>query len=237
MKRVLKSIGVFLLLTAVGALSAFGVLAYLFRQGEIRTPNLLGQDVVTAIDLVNRQGLQIKVDRREPSATVPQGAIVAQTPEAGSSTKKGRAVRVVVSQGPSELLAPKLAGEAYRKAEITARQAGFPAPDIARAWSDTVERDVVISQDPPPGTPLEKNGRIGLLVSLGKRPALYAMPKLTGRGSADAVRIAEKLGLQHRIVRQAASAAKTGPRTVVNQRPPAGEPVSADTTVELIVAQ
>lgn len=239
MKRFLKGFGIFITLVGVGILSAFAVVALLLRQEEVRVPNLVGQDIVAVIDTLGQQGLQLKMERREPSPTVPRDMVISQTPAAGNGIKKGRAVRVVVSTGPSETQAPKIMGEPYRKAEITVRQAGFFPGDIARASSETVERDMVIGQDPPPGTSLEKGGKINMLVSAGKKATAYAMPKLIGKKAEEAVRTIERMGLQHRIVYRAATAEKPAgiERLVVAQKPAPGHPVAADASVELVVSK
>jgi beta-lactam-binding protein with PASTA domain len=144
----------------------------------------------------------------------------------------------VVSQGPSELLAPKLTGEQYRRAEIQLRQSGLLAPAVARVWSDTIDRDIVIAQDPPAGTPLAKGARIGLLVSLGRKARVLVMPKLVGKRAEEAVRLVDRLGIQHRVhSRPAATAAPFTERTVVTQKPLPGHPLAVDSVVELVVSK
>jgi serine/threonine-protein kinase len=136
------------------------------------------------------------------------------------------------------LLTPRLIGEQYRKAEIILRQGGLLSFDVARVWSETVERDLVIAQDPPAGTPLEKGGGVSLLVSLGKRGRLYVTPTLVGKRAEAAARLVDRMGLQHRIVsRSSGTRQQTGDRIVVRQRPAAGYPLTADTVVELIVGK
>jgi beta-lactam-binding protein with PASTA domain len=238
MNRFLKGIGIFLTLIVVGIVSAFAVIALLMRQEEVRVPDVEGKDIVSVIEIISQQGLQIKVDGREPSQSIPKDAVISQTPPPGMGIKKGRALHVVVSQGPSELLAPKVVGEQYRKAEFFLRRSGLPAPDVARTWSDTVERDLVISQDPPPGTPLDRSSRIGILVSLGKRGRVYVVPRLIGRRAEDAARAVDRMGLQYRIAsRQTPSNSPLSERTVVNQKPLPGYPISADGVVELVMSR
>jgi beta-lactam-binding protein with PASTA domain len=238
MNRLLKGIGIFLTLIVVGVVSAFAVIALLLRQEEVRVPDLEGKDIVSVIEIVSQQGLQIKVDGREPSQTVPKDAVISQAPPPGTGIKKGRALHVVVSQGPSELLAPKVIGEQYRRAEFALRRGGLAAPDVARTWSDTVERDIIISQDPPPGTPLAKGRRVGILVSLGKRGRVYVVPRLIGRKAEEAARTVDRMGLQYRIVtQQTPSSSPLNERTVVNQKPMPGYPISADGVVELVMSR
>jgi eukaryotic-like serine/threonine-protein kinase len=238
MNRFLKGIGIFLTLIVVGVVSAFAVIALLLRQEEVRVPDLTGQDIVTVIEVVGQTGLQLKVDRREPSQTIPRDAVVSQVPPPGTGLKKGRAVRVVVSQGPSELLVPRLSGEQYRKAEILLRQGGLLSLDVARVWSETIERDLVIAQDPPAGTPLEKGGRVSLLVSLGKKGKLYVTPSLVGKKAEEAARLVDRMGLQHRIVSKGSGTRQpSADRVIVSQKPAAGYPLTADAVVELIAGK
>jgi serine/threonine-protein kinase len=236
MKRFLKGFGIFLLLAGIGVASAFGVIALLLQQEEVRVPDLTGQDIVTTIETLTQLGLQLKVDRREPNATIAKDSVISQSPAPGSGIKKGRQVKVVVSLGPSELQAPKLAGEHFRKAEVLVRQAGFFPGNLSRVSSETVERDVVIAQSPEPGTPLEKGGRISMLVSAGKEQPVYAMPELIGKRAEAAARAVEGMGLQHRLVYKAVeNRPQPAERLVIGQKPLPGHPVTTDGVVEIVV--
>ncbi len=238
MKRFLKGLGIFLLLVGIGVASAFLVIALLLRQEEVRVPDLTGQDIVTALDTATQLGLQLKVDRREPNTTIAKDSVVSQSPAAGSGIKKGRQIRVVVSLGPSELQAPKLVGEYFRKAEVLVRQAGFFPGNLSRVSSESVERDIVIAQSPEPGTPLEKDGRISMLVSSGRGTPEYVMPKLTGKRADAAVRAVEEIGLHYRLTYRAMeSPAQPAERMVLSQKPLPGYAVSADTAVEIVVSK
>ena len=238
MNRFFKGIGIFMALVAVGIVSALAVIALLLRQEEVRVPDLVGKDVVSVIEIMNQQGLQLAVERREPSQTIPKDSIVSQNPLPGTGIKKGRKIRIVVSAGPSELLAPKVVGDQYRKADITLRQAGFSEPLIAKAWSDTVERDIVIAQDPPAGSPLEKGGKVGILVSLGKKGRVSVTPKLIGKKAEEAVRLVDRMGMQFKVLARAGAAARaTGDRVVTGQKPAPGSPLPADAVVELTVSK
>jgi len=236
MNRFLKGFGIFLALVCIGVLSALAVIGLLLREDEVRVPDLAGQDIVNVIELVRQQGLELKVDRREPHPTLARDTLISQAPPAGSTIKKGRMLRVVVSQGPSDLLAPKIVGDNFRKADITIRQAGFLPGESARVASDTVERDAVIAQCPEAGSPLEKGGTIDMLVSAGKRTDRLIMPQLVGKRPEDALRLVDRMELQHRvIVRQGGGKPAAEARAVLAQKPAAGYPVAPDATVDIIV--
>jgi beta-lactam-binding protein with PASTA domain len=238
MKRFLRGLGIFMALIGVGIISAFAVVALLLRQEEVRVPDLTGQDIVTVIEALNQHGLQLKVDRREPSSSLPRDTVISQTPAAGFGIKKGRQVHVIVSLGPSDMQTPKLVGEPFRKADVMIRQAGFFPGAISRVSSEIVERDVVIAQDPQPGSQIDRGGKIGLLISSGKKPQTLVMPKLTGKKAEDAAMIVDRMGLQGRMVYKAAgNTAATAERTVIQQKPAAGSPVPADAAVDIVVSK
>ena len=242
MKGFFKGLGIFLALVGVGIASAFAVVALHLRQEEVRVPDLAGQDIVNVIDTVRQLGLELKVDRREPHPTMPRDTVISQTPAPGGGIKKGRQVRVTVSQGPSDMQAPKLVGEPFRKADIMIRQAGFVPGEVSRVSSDPaaggMERDVVIAQDPQGGSFLDRGGTVSILVSAGKKAPLFIMPRLTGKKAEEAIKIIDRMGLQHRVVSRAStSRPQAGDRTVVTQKPTAGHPVASDALVDIVVSR
>ncbi len=238
MKRFLKGLGIFLALMGVGIVSAIAVVALLLQQEEVRVPDLTGRDLVTTLETITQLGLQLKVDRREPHPILPRDSVISQLPAAGNGIKKGRQIHVTVSQGPSDTQAPKLTGEPYRKADIMVRQAGFVPGTVSRVSSESADRDIVIAQDPPAGSQLEKGGAISLLVSSGRKAETFVMPKLAGKRAEEAVKTIDRMGLQHRVIYRAAGGqAAATERTVIQQKPGAGSPVTADATVDIVVSK
>ncbi len=238
MKRFLKGLGLFASLAGVGIASAFAVVALLLHQEDVSVPDLTGQDIVSVIETVRQKGLELKVDSRAPHVTLPRDTVISQVPAPGTDVKKGRQIRVVVSQGPSDLLTPKVVGENFRRADILIRQGGYISGTLSRAPSDSVDRDIVIAQYPQAGSPIEKGGTIDLLVSSGKRQQLLIMPKLVGKRPEEALRIVDRLQLQYRVVRRAPGGSAPGAeRIVTGQRPGPGYPVSADATVDIIIGK
>lgn len=238
MKRFLRGLGIFLALVGVGIVSAFAVVALLLQQEEVRVPDLTGKDIVTVLDMVRQQGLELKVDRREPHPALPRDSVISQSPAAGNGIKKGRQIRVIVSQGPSNTQTPKLVGEPFRKADIMIRQAGFVPGAVSRVSSEGVDRDSVIAQDPAAGSPLDKGGTISLLVSSGRKAVTFVMPNLKGKRAEEAVKTIDRMGLQHRVIYKAIDEkAPATERTVIQQKPGAGLQVAADATVDIVVSK
>ena len=55
-------------------------------------------------------------------------------------------------------------------------------PDIKREYSDTVDKGLVISQSPKPGTPLKEGDKVTIVISEGK-------PKVTKTVKVDNISI------------------------------------------------
>ena len=73
-------------------------------------PDLVGEDAVQAQDELTKLGLR-PVPLKAPSATVPQGQVVAQLPEAGRQVPKTSPVLLMISTGPAPQVNPLPAGQ------------------------------------------------------------------------------------------------------------------------------
>ena len=116
------------------------------------------------------------------------------------------------------------------------RQAGFSPGTVSWISSESVERDIVVAQNPQAGSPLDKGGPLSLLVSTGKKAELLIMPKLTGKRPEEALRIVDRLELQHRVLTRATGSVAAGAeRIVIGQKPAAGYPLTTDATVDIVI--
>lgn len=151
----------------------------------VDVPNLSGQEVTAAISELKKSGLEIKIERQEHHPTVPEGHIISQQPQAGSSVKRGRDVQVVVSLGSQEVVVPEITGQVFRKVQVDLKQVGLVLGDVARA-NTPQPREQVVVQYPDARTILQKGATVDLLVSDGPQQAKYVAPDLTGMTAAQA---------------------------------------------------
>lgn len=221
---------VVLLAVGIGGIAG----ARLLMQEGVRVPGFAGQDAAVADEIARRLDLQVLVDRKVPHPAIPRNAVISQSPVAGSMVAKGHQIRVTLSQGPSDLLAPDLVGRYFREAELKIQEAGFVPAEGARASSDTVERGYVIAQSPLAGSPISKGGAISLLVSSGRRNRVLIMPKLIGMRADQAIRELDTLELAYQVQESASSDKAAGPAgTVLLQSPKPGYPVTLEMTVDI----
>ncbi len=235
MRRVFKVAVLFVAFLGVAGISGYLTLRFIIKSGDtVVVPQLVGKDVVYALDILTDLGLNIKVSGFEYSPELPKNHVAHQEPGPGSEVKKDRDVRVIVSKGPKTLLVPNLVGMDIRQAYIIMEENGLSQGVVSRTFSDRAAADELIAQVPPPGIVVTRGDSVDLLVSLGRRPGTYEMPYLHGLALEDAILILDRshLGLGHIRSVQRNEFPKD---VVVEQNPPSGYQVASGTLVNLTV--
>lgn len=164
--------------------------------GEVSIPDLAGLTVSEASSAALRNGLDLNIQNRLYSTTVPAGRILSQAPSPGSRVRKGWQVRVVESMGPQQVNIPDVVGEPVRQASMDLRrneldlgtQAHIDAPGDA---------ELVIAQTPPPNAGVDLP-RVNLLLSSSAQDATnaFVMPSFVGMSYTTASHEAIALGLR-----------------------------------------
>jgi serine/threonine-protein kinase len=152
---------------------------------ELRTiPELAGMTSTDVQALLTELRLVYVEGTSEFSETVPAGSVISWQVQdnaslvAGAQVLPDTAIVVNLSLGPAPRPAPDLTNQTVD--EATATLTGLQLV-IARGedeFSNTIEAGRVVSQDPPPTTPVERGGTVTVRVSKG--PDLVAIPDLTG---------------------------------------------------------
>ncbi len=226
------------LLAAALALIAALSLYYTVRRSvagrDVQVPDLTGKTVQEATALLKTRGLLLDEAAQRNDDRVEEGRILAQDPPSGSTIKPQRKIKVVVSLGDKVTPTPELRGDAARRAQITLQQQGLRIGSEIYLYSKREGENLVIAQDPLPGSTGLHAGAISLLVSRGQRPRTFVMPDLIGRQEAAAVKFLSRAGLKPAPSRH--DAGRLGPAgTVVGQDPEAGYPVHAGDLITLTV--
>lgn len=106
------------------------------------------------------------------------GKIVRQKPRPGSLIKRGFTIRVGLSRGAERIEVPDLRGKAVQAAQVTVAASGLPMGRAMSIFSDLGEAGMVVDQDPPPGTEVDRATPVHLMVARGNALQTYVMPDL-----------------------------------------------------------
>ncbi|GAA1603405.1 Stk1 family PASTA domain-containing Ser/Thr kinase [Catellatospora bangladeshensis] len=123
---------------------------------------------------------------------IPKNTVLDTDPKAGTEVPPGTEIKVIVSKGRAPLTVPFLEGKSLAEATKTLQEMGLRVV-VERVQSDK-PYDVVVKQDPPNGTGVEKNAAVTLQVS--DNQSLRAMPEVRNARCGDAEGLLASMGLQ-----------------------------------------
>jgi len=234
LERLLRFSLLVFVLAAAGFLSAVTTIRLAIRGRIVSMPNLVGQMAPEAQRMLGARGLQLRVADRVYSP-LPVNAVVRQSPPPGEEMKISQDAHVVLSLGQQTVKIPGLEGQTMRAARISLLQAGLQLGEVTTIYLPGTQPDIVLKQDPPQGT-TASSPHVDLLVSGADRQPFYVMPNVVGLEQQEASRTLSAAGLRIAKVNHIGQAgAQKG--TIVGQNPPGGEPIAADTIVELGIAE
>jgi serine/threonine-protein kinase len=230
------SAAVVLLFVVVGGLSFCVALRAQRRSNIVELPDWTGKSKDDAEAQARGLGLNFEVAEERHDAGVAVSRVLSQEPAAGTTVRRGRTIRVIVSLGGETLHVPSLVGQPGRQADLALRRQGLQPGWDARLHDPDVPEGVVIAQSPPGDALTVPGEHVHLLVSEGPRPPRWVMPDLSGRPLREVQDWITLCGFRTGPVRRMPAEGKD-PGTVVGQLPPAGWPIGRRDVVELTVAR
>lgn len=181
-------------------------------------------------------GLAFEVSEERHDVGVAVSRVLQQEPAPGTTVRRGRTMRVVVSLGGETLTVPDLIRQPARQADLELRRQGLSQGWEARIHDDDVADGQVIGQAPAPGSLTVAGERIHLLISEGERTQRFVMPDLSGLPLREVADWITLCGFRTGSVRRLPADGKES-GTVVGQLPPAGWPIGRRDVVELTIAR
>ena len=161
---------IFLVVVTIFASGAIAVYT-IFIQPENKSavPQFVGSSTVAAVSEAEKLGLIVQL---EPVAsTMPEGRVLAQTPQAGEILRKGQVIVLQVSQGGELHPIPDVKGKTLAKAQDEIKSQGFALGDVIRISEPNVKPGTVIAQSPAAPAKVAAGRKIDLLVQVGTAQA------------------------------------------------------------------
>lgn len=142
-------------------------------------PEIAGETLAEATRALSAEELQVKDEPVSAySDSVASGSVISTLPKAGQRVERGSEVTPVVSAGPAPVTVPDVRGKTIAEVTATLKELGLRV-ETTQQFSDTVERNEVISQSVVGEGKLRRGGEISLVVSRG--PELVSVPDVVGK--------------------------------------------------------
>jgi beta-lactam-binding protein with PASTA domain len=163
---------------------------------EVRIPDFAGMTVAEASTAALQTGVDLNIESRFYSTTVPAGRVLSQAPAAGSTVRHGWQVRVTESLGPQQVTIPNVVGQPLRAASMDLRRMQLDLGTLAHIDAPG-DPDMTLAQTPPPDAGVDQP-RVNLLLSspAGGASGAIVLPSFVGWSFPAANRAAIALGLR-----------------------------------------
>jgi len=202
MRKFLRLLLLSLILLSVAMLSAVTAMRFAIHGREVSVPKLIGVTERQARQATTDNGLNLLIEERFYSATVPEGSVVSQVPEENVRVRRGSRVRVALSLGLPRSEVPNVVGQSLRAAGMNIQRRGLELATPAVTSLPGKEPDQVIAQSPPPNSGLTAP-KIDVLVSAPQSARAYVMPNFAGKRLSDIKETIEKAGFKLAVSMQA----------------------------------
>ena len=169
MRRNKGGIVLFTLFMVVAIIFASGAIAvytvFMKPEGKSQVPVFRDRSTVDAVAEAERLGLVVQL---EPVAsTLPEGRVLAQSPEPGTELRKGQVIVLQVSKGGELHAVPDVKGMTLSKAQNEIKEQGFSLGDVVRIREPNIQAGTVIAQSPSAPAQTTAGRKIDLLVQDG----------------------------------------------------------------------
>ena len=186
---------------------------------QVEVPDVIGETAEGAVAALEDRDLSA-AQRTEHDEEVPEGAVIAADPPAGSTVDEGSEVALTVSLGPTPIVVPTVTGTQVSAARGELAELDLELVVVERRFDDAAPRERVLSQDPAPEEVLFAGDTVEVVVSDGPRPV--ELPNVRGERVGDAVATLEGLGFEVEVERRGGFSAFLNPDRVYDQDPGPG---------------
>ena len=203
------------------------------RAKDVKLPNLVGKTIEKEEKELNKSKLK-KKKKEEFNSEIEAGKIISQNPPfiENYTVKENSTVEVVVSKGTEMTKVPKIIGMEYEEAEEEIKKYNLQAEKIDKV-SKTVEKGIVIEQEPAENTEIKAGEKVKIYVSCGNGLKQIVTQYVIGKTEKDAKELLTKDGLEVEVVNEEDTTKENG--IVLKQSIEAGKTVDEGTKIIITV--
>lgn len=148
---------------ASGAIAVYTV--FMKPENRSEVPALIGKSSIDAVAEAERLGLVVQLE--QVASTLPEGRVLAQSPEPGNELRRGQVIVLQVSKGGELHAVPDVKGMTLTEAQAEIRTQGFALGDVVKIRERNVKAGEVIAQSPSSPAKVRAGRKIDLLVQDG----------------------------------------------------------------------
>ena len=195
MKRYFRIALTALAMLAVMLVSAAITLRIALHGHEVTIPDFAGLTVAEASGAALKTGVDLNIENKFYSTTIPAGRILSQAPATGSRVRHGWQVRVTESLGPQQVTIPDVVGEPVQQASMNIRKMQLDLGTLAHIDAPG-DSDMTLAQTPLPNAGVDQPRVDLLLSSSANASTAFVTPSFLAMSFDTANHAAMALGLR-----------------------------------------
>ena len=198
----------------------------------VTVPDVSGQTVEKATEMIEVAGLEVGNITEEATATVDEGLVIRTSPAAKTTRRQGSKIDIVIATAALASIP-----DVVDKESDTARQElealGFQVT-IKEEYSEKVAQGLVIKTDPEANSSAEKGAKITLYVSKGVTPQV--VPNVVGKTQENATQILQTAGFSIGTITQEYSSSVTAGQ-IISTDPVANTELAKGSIINLVISK
>ena len=181
-----------------GGIKPDGTISASVSQGPERylVPDVKGETPEVASTAITGANLALGGRTEAFDNNVPEGLVAKTDPKIGSELKPDTRVDLIISKGPKPVNVPKVVGTRIKAANDTLTALGLEV-NRSDSYSESVDKNKVISVKPKAGSTVNSGSTVDLVVSKGPPPV--TVPNLVDMPRKKAIAALQKLGLRANV--------------------------------------
>lgn len=198
-KKKLITGGVVSILVIMLFLLGFFMFGKATRVKKVNVPNIIDMnrnDAKAQLEKLNLVYTEVFVDDESEK---PEGTILRVDPKVGEAVNEGTEIKVTVAAGLETYEMPELKEYTRDSIEHWFKNKGITDIEIEEVFSEDVEKDKVISQEPKAGEKITKNSSVKVVISKGKEIKKNKVPDLIGKSESEALEELKKLNFNPKV--------------------------------------
>ncbi|MFI3085962.1 Stk1 family PASTA domain-containing Ser/Thr kinase [Streptococcus sp. 2020WUSS089] len=198
----------------------------------VTVPDVSGQTVEKATEMIEVAGLEVGNITEEATATVDEGLVIRTSPAAKTTRRQGSKIDIVVATAAMVSI-PDVTDKDSDTARQELEALGFQVT-IKEEYSEKVAQGLVIKTDPGANSSAEKGVKITLYVSKGVAPQV--VPNVVGKTQENATQILQAAGFSIGTITQEYSSSVTAGQ-VISTDPVANTELTKGSIINLVVSK
>lgn len=232
-KKIGIIVAVIAALAVIGLAAAFAMGAFGGKTTENGiVPNVVGKSQTEATAEIEKAGFEVGDIETREDESVDVGTVLEQDPEGNTNKSKDTKINLVVAKAADKVEVPDLTGRTADEARKLLQASGLKYKAGTAEYSDSVEKDHVIRQDPAAGTQVTQDTEVTYILSLGSEGT--EVPNVVGQAEGDATATLTNAGFKVTTSYTTSSTVSQG--VVISQTPTAGEKGKEGDTVNLTIS-